>query len=185
MSLTPPHSPIATSGGRPPPTVGCYFKDKNVYGLSSLEDRRMLSRAFFIDTKMDALVEIPKEKWVEVQERAKKPWPRGAPLYYLLQAQLQHPAMADTLGLRIFCPYGDVSNGVVVLNTKYRRVSPHFGFSFTIASEYGFLRCVGKIMDSVSVFILVYCITNFTSGGPSTIAPDSTAIYRWRIRLHI
>ncbi|GBP87267.1 hypothetical protein EVAR_64477_1 [Eumeta japonica] len=29
----------------------------------------------------------------------------------------------------------------------HRRVSTHFGFSFTIASEYGFSRCVGKIMD--------------------------------------
>ncbi|GBP36988.1 hypothetical protein EVAR_96982_1 [Eumeta japonica] len=58
---------------------------------------------------------------------------------------------------------------------QYRRVSRHFGFSFTVASEYGFLRRMGKMMDSVSMFRLVYYSTSFTSGGRST--PVTNALF--------
>ncbi|GBP81750.1 hypothetical protein EVAR_62666_1 [Eumeta japonica] len=33
---------------------------------------------------------------------------------------------------------------------------PAFRISFTVASEYAFLQCVGKMMDSVSIFELVF-----------------------------
>ncbi|GBP27512.1 hypothetical protein EVAR_14334_1 [Eumeta japonica] len=58
-------------------------------------------------------------------------------------------------------------------HVEHRRVNPHFGFSITVASEYRFLRCVGKMMDSVSMFRLVYCNTSFTSGGWRTTATDA------------
>ncbi|GBP35382.1 hypothetical protein EVAR_20755_1 [Eumeta japonica] len=52
-----------------------------------------------------------------------------------------------------------------------RRLSPHFGFCFTVTSEYGFLRCVGKMMESVSMFRLVYCSASSTSGGTTASIP--------------
>ncbi|GBP67382.1 hypothetical protein EVAR_43665_1 [Eumeta japonica] len=50
---------------------------------------------------------------------------------------------------------------------------PELWISFTVTSEYGFLRCVGKMMDSVSMFRLVYCSTSLISGGQSSIATDA------------
>ncbi|GBP64222.1 hypothetical protein EVAR_38709_1 [Eumeta japonica] len=57
-----------------------------------------------------------------------------------------------------------------VTNSQYRRAIPHFGFSFTVTSKYKFMRCARKMMNSVSMFRLVYCITSFTSGGQSATA---------------
>ncbi|GBP62742.1 hypothetical protein EVAR_56260_1 [Eumeta japonica] len=48
-----------------------------------------------------------------------------------------------------------------------------------VASEYGFLRCVDKMMDSVSMFRLVYCSTSFTSGGQSTTATDAQILLQF------
>ncbi|GBP36291.1 Modular serine protease [Eumeta japonica] len=56
---------------------------------------------------------------------------------------------------------------------SHHRVSPHFGFSFIVASEYGSLRCVGKMMDSVSMFRLIHCSTSFTNSGRSTTTTDA------------
>ncbi|GBP34707.1 hypothetical protein EVAR_31577_1 [Eumeta japonica] len=56
---------------------------------------------------------------------------------------------------------------------RYRRVSPHFGFCFTVASEYGFLRCVGKMMDSVLTIRLLYYSTSFIRSGRNTTATDA------------
>ncbi|GBP59098.1 hypothetical protein EVAR_48074_1 [Eumeta japonica] len=50
---------------------------------------------------------------------------------------------------------------------------PALWIFFTFASEYGFSRRVGKMMDSVSMFRLVYCSTSFTSGDRSTTATDT------------
>ncbi|GBP83355.1 hypothetical protein EVAR_35448_1 [Eumeta japonica] len=50
---------------------------------------------------------------------------------------------------------------------------PTLRMSFTVASEYGFLRCVGKMVDSVSMFRLVYYSTSFRGNGRSTTATDA------------
>ncbi|GBP40652.1 hypothetical protein EVAR_32695_1 [Eumeta japonica] len=50
---------------------------------------------------------------------------------------------------------------------------PALRIFFTVAWEYGFLRCVSKIMDSVSMFRLVYCSTSFRGNGRSTTATDA------------
>ncbi|GBP23532.1 hypothetical protein EVAR_12813_1 [Eumeta japonica] len=50
---------------------------------------------------------------------------------------------------------------------------PVLQISFTVTSEYGFLRCVGKMMDSFSMFRLIYCSKSFTSDGWSTTVTDA------------
>ncbi|GBO99422.1 hypothetical protein EVAR_628_1 [Eumeta japonica] len=74
-------------------------------------------------------------------------------------------------------------------NQNHHHISPHFGFSFTFASEYRFLRCVGKMMDSVSMFfqtcLLQHELHKWWSEYNSDGCIDAAAIYRWRIRLYI
>ncbi|GBP58957.1 hypothetical protein EVAR_97330_1 [Eumeta japonica] len=50
---------------------------------------------------------------------------------------------------------------------------PALRISFTVASQYKFLRWVGKMMYSVSMFRCVHCNRSFTSGGRSTNATDA------------
>ncbi|GBP18785.1 hypothetical protein EVAR_93213_1 [Eumeta japonica] len=44
---------------------------------------------------------------------------------------------------------------------------------FKVILEYGFFWCVGKMMDIVLMFRVVYCRTSFKSGVRSTTATDS------------
>ncbi|GBP66153.1 hypothetical protein EVAR_83933_1 [Eumeta japonica] len=60
----------------------------------------------------------------------------------------------------------------IVLELPPRK--PTLRISFIIASDYGFLWCVGKMMDRASMFRLVYCSTSFTSGGRSTTATGAS-----------
>ncbi|GBP72328.1 Nucleic-acid-binding protein from transposon X-element [Eumeta japonica] len=82
------------------------------------------------------------------------------------------------------CGYGlngrEVLSGYVCVSMSFAQTPPRepaLRISFTVASEYGLLRWVGKVMNCVSMFRLICCSTRFTIGGRSTTARD--AFFFW------
>ncbi|GBP77202.1 hypothetical protein EVAR_48335_1 [Eumeta japonica] len=73
--------------------------------------------------------------------------------------------------------------GIAIRNgVQHRRVNQYFGFSFTVASEYGLLRCAGKIMHSVfdvQAFLLEHELHKWWSEYNCYGCTNSAIIYRW------
>ncbi|KOB68836.1 Glycine N-acyltransferase [Operophtera brumata] len=61
---------------------------------------------------MDILEEIPFEKWPYLQEKLLVNWPRNFAGYHALEKSRQHPELRDSFQFKVYCPYGDVDNGL-------------------------------------------------------------------------
>ncbi|KAJ8717135.1 hypothetical protein PYW08_005534 [Mythimna loreyi] len=64
---------------------------------------------------------IPPEKWGELQSAFKKDWPRGAPAHSVLVMQKQWLDRGVDYEFKVYCPFGDVQNGMVALSEKNPR----------------------------------------------------------------
>ncbi|XP_072942721.1 glycine N-acyltransferase-like protein 3 [Epargyreus clarus] len=61
------------------------------------------------------LVEISRNKWPELRDLYKTVWPRGAAAYCALDTQIANPAISDITNFKVYCPDGDISNGMVAI----------------------------------------------------------------------
>ncbi|KAJ8717134.1 hypothetical protein PYW08_005533 [Mythimna loreyi] len=61
---------------------------------------------------------LPPEKWGELQSAFKKDWPRGASGYAVLAMQKQWLDRGIDYEFKVYCPFGDVQNGMVAVNEK-------------------------------------------------------------------
>ncbi|KAJ8717136.1 hypothetical protein PYW08_005535 [Mythimna loreyi] len=61
---------------------------------------------------------IPPEKWGELQSAFKKDWPRGAPAHSVLAMQKLWVNRGIDYEFKVYCPFGDVQNGMVAVNEK-------------------------------------------------------------------
>ncbi|XP_030030585.2 uncharacterized protein LOC115447581 [Manduca sexta] len=66
----------------------------------------------------DPLQLLPVEKWSELQRVFKSDWPRGMPAYYTLETQKRWLEQGFYYGFKVYCPYGDLWNGMVGINEK-------------------------------------------------------------------
>ncbi|KAJ8717749.1 hypothetical protein PYW07_005679 [Mythimna separata] len=66
----------------------------------------------------EPLRRIPPEKWEELQSAFKKDWPRGASGYLVLAMQKQWVDRGIDHDFKVYCPFGDVQNGMVAVNEK-------------------------------------------------------------------
>lgn len=74
----------------------------------------------------DPLVFLPVEKWSELKSVFKSDWPRSICGLLLLEAQeslLKSMASRVDYGFKVYCPYGNVNNGMVALNIKVSGVN--------------------------------------------------------------
>ncbi|XP_037295083.1 uncharacterized protein LOC115447582 [Manduca sexta] len=66
----------------------------------------------------DPLQLLPVEKWSDLQRVFKSDWPRGMPAYYTLETQRRWLEQGFYYGFKVYCPYGDLWNGMVGVNEK-------------------------------------------------------------------
>lgn len=62
---------------------------------------------------------LPLEKWSDLQREFKADWSRGISGYTVLETQrfFVNNKGCD-YGFKVYCPFGDVRNGMVALNIK-------------------------------------------------------------------
>jgi hypothetical protein len=61
---------------------------------------------------------LPMERWGELETAFEADWPRGISAATALKTQRQLEAGGLGYGFKVYCPYGDVSNGMVAFNKK-------------------------------------------------------------------
>uniref|UniRef100_A0A2H1VJT3 SFRICE_001209 n=1 Tax=Spodoptera frugiperda TaxID=7108 RepID=A0A2H1VJT3_SPOFR len=61
---------------------------------------------------------LPVERWGELQRVFRKDWTRGVSGYAVLDTQRRWLANGMETNLKIYCPYGDMQNGMVAFNEK-------------------------------------------------------------------
>ncbi|XP_028173093.1 uncharacterized protein LOC114362040 isoform X1 [Ostrinia furnacalis] len=66
----------------------------------------------------DSLQYLPMERWGELEEAFKTDWPRGISGYTALRTQRDLVSRGLGYGFKVYCPFGDVSSGMVALNKK-------------------------------------------------------------------
>ncbi|VVD01037.1 unnamed protein product [Leptidea sinapis] len=66
----------------------------------------------------EPLVELPYSKWSTARDAFKENWPSHIVEYSFLDIQLKYPVFQKYLKLKIYCPYGDVTNGIVGISDK-------------------------------------------------------------------
>lgn len=71
-----------------------------------------------MSTEADSLQFLPMERWGELEEAFKADWPRGISGYSALRTQRELAGRGLGYGFKVYCPYGDVSSGMVALNKK-------------------------------------------------------------------
>ncbi|XP_028173095.1 uncharacterized protein LOC114362040 isoform X3 [Ostrinia furnacalis] len=67
----------------------------------------------------DSLQYLPMERWGELEEAFKTDWPRGISGYTALRTQRDLVSRGLGYGFKVYCPFGDVSSGMVALNKKH------------------------------------------------------------------
>ncbi|KAJ2948624.1 hypothetical protein O0L34_g7877 [Tuta absoluta] len=67
---------------------------------------------------MEPLVELPIEKWPDLQEKLKSLWPLNVAGFYSLNINLKCPGVREAFQFKVYCPYGDMDNGFVSINVK-------------------------------------------------------------------
>ncbi|CAH0590425.1 unnamed protein product [Chrysodeixis includens] len=66
----------------------------------------------------DVLQYLPPEKWSKLKSVFKKDCQRGRTGYAVLQTQQLWLENGDSYGFKVYCPFGNVDNGMVALNVK-------------------------------------------------------------------
>lgn len=66
----------------------------------------------------DSLQYLPIEKWSELQAAFKAYWPRGISGFAALEIQKRWAEQGFDYEFRVYCPFGDVTNGMVAVNEK-------------------------------------------------------------------
>ncbi|CAG5048738.1 unnamed protein product [Parnassius apollo] len=66
----------------------------------------------------DALVFLPVNRWDELKNLFKSDWPRSVSGYTVLEIQERILQLGLDYGFRVYCPYGELSNGMVAMNIK-------------------------------------------------------------------
>lgn len=71
-----------------------------------------------MESQKDSLLPVPIENWADLQKLFKCDWPRGISAYTILETQKMWTTQGHDYGFRVFCPFGEISNGMVALNKK-------------------------------------------------------------------
>ncbi|XP_026320823.1 uncharacterized protein LOC113230928 [Hyposmocoma kahamanoa] len=66
----------------------------------------------------DSLLPVSMENWADLQNLFKCDWPRGISAYTILETQRNWKNQGHDYGFKVFCPFGDGSNGMVAFNEK-------------------------------------------------------------------
>ncbi|XP_075981130.1 uncharacterized protein LOC142979827 [Anticarsia gemmatalis] len=66
----------------------------------------------------DPLHYLPRERWSELQSAFKSDWPRGVAGFTALDTQSRWVEPRIDYDFKVYCPFGDVTNGMVALNVK-------------------------------------------------------------------
>lgn len=62
---------------------------------------------------MEPLIEMPKNRWPQLRDLYRASWPEGATASCILQTHICCPALTDAFGFKVYCPDGDINNGIV------------------------------------------------------------------------
>lgn len=71
-----------------------------------------------MESEKDSLLPVPMENWADLQYLFKCDWPRGISGYTILETQKKWIRQGHDYGFKVFCPFGDGSNGMVAFNEK-------------------------------------------------------------------
>lgn len=66
----------------------------------------------------DALVEVPFEKWPQLRDVYEKNGTISIPYFHTLQVNTKYSELKNALQLKIYCPFGDTSDGLVLISSK-------------------------------------------------------------------
>ncbi|XP_039759431.1 uncharacterized protein LOC120633308 [Pararge aegeria] len=67
---------------------------------------------------VDPLVYMPVNRWSEIKLAFKSDWPRSISGYLVLETQELISKSGIDYGFKVYCPFGNVNNGIVALNIK-------------------------------------------------------------------
>lgn len=62
---------------------------------------------------MDSLIEIDRSKWPELRDLYKQDWPKNAVAFCILDTKISYPDLAETFNFKVYCPDGDIRNGMI------------------------------------------------------------------------
>ncbi|XP_023946824.2 uncharacterized protein LOC112052118 [Bicyclus anynana] len=66
----------------------------------------------------DPLVYMPVDRWSDLKAAFKADWPRSVSGYLVLETQEHILSSGIDYGFKVYCPFGNVNNGIVALNIK-------------------------------------------------------------------
>ncbi|CAH2042193.1 unnamed protein product, partial [Iphiclides podalirius] len=66
----------------------------------------------------DPLVFVPVNRWSELKDLFKSDWPRSISGFTILENLERILQLGLDYGFKVYCPFGDLSNGMVALNVK-------------------------------------------------------------------
>ncbi|KAF9424730.1 hypothetical protein HW555_000031 [Spodoptera exigua] len=84
-----------------------------------LADGRVVIAYCVPDNHNASKLYVKSERWDELLNVFRKDWPRGVSGYTVLDNQKRWMAKGIEYDMRIYCPFGEVQNGMVALNEKY------------------------------------------------------------------
>ncbi|CAK1550768.1 unnamed protein product [Leptosia nina] len=64
---------------------------------------------------MESLVKIESSNWSLLQDIFRENWPRYVVPYMLLDTHIRYPELTKLFQLKVYCPYGNFSNGIVAI----------------------------------------------------------------------
>ncbi|XP_045452326.1 uncharacterized protein LOC123661408 [Melitaea cinxia] len=67
---------------------------------------------------MEPLVEVPRSRWLELRDLYKINWPKNSIAYIILDTQISYPDLSEKFNFKVYCPYGDIHNGMVAIFDK-------------------------------------------------------------------
>lgn len=79
-----------------------------------------------MDSDTDSLQFVPVEKWVDLENVFKADGPRSIPAYNSLVTQKKILDLGLDYGFKVYCPYGDPSNGMVAFNKKVSKLMKYY-----------------------------------------------------------
>ncbi|CAG4986922.1 unnamed protein product [Colias eurytheme] len=67
---------------------------------------------------MEPFVEIPHSAWNQLRDAYTENWPRHLIAHTLMNTQLKYPGILSYLQLKIYCPFGELANGIIAISDK-------------------------------------------------------------------